>query len=67
MIFEQNMSIERMGKKLGFIVSYLLFTTILFFILTLLKKIPESWTYIHIMGITILIVLIGAMIKRFLE
>ena len=67
MIFKQKLSIERLGEKVGYIFSYFLFTTILFFILTLLNKIPESWSYVHVMGITILIVLIGFMIKRLLK
>ena len=64
MIFEENKIIEKLGEKLGYIFSYFLFTTILFFILTLLKKIPESWSYIHIMVITVVIALGGTMIKR---
>jgi hypothetical protein len=67
MIFEQNKTIEKFGKKIGYIFSYFLFTTILFFILTILKKIPETWSYIHVMGITVLIALTGALIKRFLK
>ena len=67
MIFEENKAIENIGEKLGFIFSYFLFTTILFFILSMLKKIPESWSYIHVMGIVILIVLIGIVTKRFLK
>lgn len=67
MTFEQNKSIKKLGEILGYIFSYFLFTTILFFILVLLKKIPETWNYFHVMGITILIVLIGAIIKRLLK
>ena len=67
MIFEQNKSIEKLGEKLGYIFSYLLFTAILFFILVLMKKIPESWSYMHIMGITILIAIMGIMIKILLK
>jgi len=67
MIFEENKAIENLGEKLGYVFSYFIFTTILFFILILLKKIPESWSYFHIMGITILIVLTGTVIKKFLK
>jgi len=67
MIFEENKTIEKLGEKLGYIFSYFLFTTILFFILTLLEKIPESWYYPHVMGITILIALIGIGIKKLLR
>ena len=67
MIFEQNKSIEKFGQRTGYIFSYFLFTTILFFILTLLNQVPDSWSYFHVMGITILIVVIGFAIKRFLK
>ena len=67
MIFEENKTIEILGEKLGYIFSYFLFTTILFFILMVLKKIPESWSYIHVMGIVALIVLVSTVIKRFLK
>lgn len=67
MIFEENKTIEKVGKKFGYIFSYLTFTTILFLILILLKKIPESWTYVYVMVIVVLIAITGTMIKRFLK
>ena len=67
MIFEENKTIEKLSEKLGYIFSYFLFTTILFLILIFLKKIPESWSYFHVMGITILIAVIGIAIRRFLK
>ena len=67
MILEENNTIEKVGEKLGYVVSYFLFTTILFFILVLLKKLPESWLYIHVVGIVILIAIMGTIIKRFLK
>jgi len=67
MIFEQNKPIEKFGQRTGYMFSYFLFTTILFFILTLLGKVPESWSYFHVMGITILIVIIGFVIRWFLK
>ena len=65
--FEENKTAGKVGEKIGFVFSYFLFTTILFFILLLLKKLPESWNYLHIMGIVLIITLIGASIKRLLE
>lgn len=65
MFFEESKSIEKFGEKIGYIVAYFLFTTILFFILAVLNKIPPSWSYLHIMGITFLITLTGILIKRF--
>ena len=67
MIFEQNKSLEKLGEKLGYVFGYFLFTTVLFFILLLLKKIPETGSYFHVMGITILIIFIGTILKRLLK
>ena len=67
MIFEENKTIEKLGERLGYIFSYFLFTTILFLILIFLKKIPESWSYFQVMGITISIAVIGIVIRRFLK
>jgi len=67
MIFEQNNSIERFGKKTGYIFVYSLFTTMLFFILKLLNKIYDSLSYLDVVMITFLIALFGTLIKRFLE
>jgi len=67
MLFEQNNNIEKFGKKIGYIFAYFLFTTILFFILRLLNKIPDSWSYYSIMVITLVIALLGVVIKRFLK
>ncbi len=67
MFFEQNNSIERFGEKIGYAFAYFLFTTILFFILKLLNKIPASWSYYNIMVITLVIALLGIVIKRFLN
>jgi hypothetical protein len=67
MNFEENKQVIRVGEKIGFVFAYFLFTTILFFILLILKKLPGSWNYLHIMGIVLIIALIGAGIKRLLK
>ena len=67
MIFERSDKIENFGEKLGYIFSYFLFTTVLYVVLTLLKKIPENWTYFSIMIITVIIALIGIVFKKLLK
>jgi len=67
MLIEENKKIEKIATIIGYLVSYFLFTTILFIILILLKKIPEVWSYYHIMGITIFIATLGFVIKRLLK
>lgn len=65
MQFEEDKRYQKLGEKIGFIFGYFLFTTMLFFILLLSKKLPSSWSYFHIIGITILINIFGFLIKEF--
>jgi len=67
MQFQKNKLIEILGERAGYLFTYFLLTTVLFFILTALNKIPKSWSYFHIMAITVLIALIGAVIKGLLK
>jgi len=62
-----ELRIEYIGEKIGYLVMYLLFTTILYFILKLLNKFPDDWNYFYIMGLIFIIVLIGVLIKKVLE
>lgn len=64
--FEGNFN-EKIGERAGYLASYLLFTTILFFVLKLSNKMPESWDYTNVMLITFIIALIGVIIKRLLK
>ena len=66
MIFENKTEVERIGKVIGYIIMYFIFTTILYFILKILDKLPGTWDYFHIMAITITIALTGILIKRWL-
>ena len=67
MISEENKTIENIGEKLGYIFSYFVFTTILFFILIILKKISGPLSYVYVMVIVTLISVAGIFIKRFLR
>jgi len=67
MQFEQSKVFDNWGAKLGFVCAYFVFTTLLFWIFLLLKKMPAGWNYLHIMLITIIITLIGLGVKRLLK
>lgn len=67
MIFDESKLVMRFGEKFGFLFAYLIFTTILVFILNKLDKIPQSWNYLHIAAITLCIVFIGYIVKRLLK
>ena len=67
MLFNENELMDKAGIMAGFVFGYFLFTTILFFLLTFLNKIPEDWTYLHIASLTLLITLIGAFLKYLLR
>jgi hypothetical protein len=67
MRFGQDNPIETLGQYLGFILSYLLFTTLLFLIFVVLGKLPAGWGFLHFIAITLLTVLLGLGIRRLLE
>jgi len=64
---EQHHSLQKGGKFLGFLLSYGIFTTILFFILLLTKKLPALWGYYHIAAITLGITLLGILLRKLLK
>lgn len=51
----------------GYAVAYLLSTTVLFFMLTLLEKLPGSWSYPHITALNALVALLGLAVRRLLK
>lgn len=66
MKFNKKEKIKKFGEKAGFILMYFIFTTLLYFILKFLNKIP-NWNYFHILLLTFFIMLIGILLKWFLE
>lgn len=66
MDFKQRKNGFKLGKRIGFIFSYFLFTTIAYFIFKLTGKIG-NWTYYHFMVLVLLITLLGLLIKRMLK
>jgi len=66
MQFEEDKKHQKLGERAGFIFGYFIFTTFLFLILMFSKRMPNSWSYLHIMGITILITIFGLLIKGFI-
>jgi hypothetical protein len=67
MRFEDNKDEEKGWKIIGFILSYFVFTTVLFFLLRFLKKIPSSWSYLNIMIITLIITATGMILSKYLK
>ena len=66
MLFEEDNSVQVFGERVGYASAYLLFTTVLFIVLTLLSKLPASWSYLHVMGVTFSISLLGVVTRRFI-
>ena len=64
---QQEGSAERLGKWVGYASSYLLFTTVFFLVLVFTGRIPQTWSYLHIMAITFVIAVVGVIIKRLLK
>lgn len=57
----------KLGWVSGYAAAYLFFTTALFFMLTLLEKLPGSRSYFHIMVITALVAILGLAVTRLLK
>jgi hypothetical protein len=54
-------------KSIGFLISYFIFTTVAYFVLTYTYRIPSNWGYLHIMMITFGVVIFGYILKRWLS
>jgi len=67
MIFEENKIIEEYGEKAGFLLAYIIFTTILYFIFFFLNKLPTIRSYWYLITATLMITIIGLIIKRLLK
>lgn len=65
-MIQKGIDFGKIGEKLGYTGSYFLFTTLLFFVLTFLHKIPASWTYFHIMAVVALLAIAGIALRRYL-
>ena len=65
--FKESKLFEKTGKKIGYVFSLFISTTILFFILTFLDKLPSLWSYFYVMAIIFLISLVGIILKHFLK
>lgn len=66
-VFEQSRLFERTGRAIGYLFAYFMFTAILYLVLYAAKKLPHSWSCLHIAGITAIIAFAGAMMKRYLK
>ncbi|MBS3166637.1 hypothetical protein J4403_00330 [Candidatus Woesearchaeota archaeon] len=67
MIFEENKSSQKFGEKIGYILAYFVFVTILFFILKITSRLPNSNGYLWAMLIVFVIALVGYLIKKLLK
>jgi hypothetical protein len=67
MQFEQPKKGEAIGIVAGYVLSYTIFTTVLFGVLFFLHKLPSSWSYMHIMAITAFVAGMGFIVRRLLK
>lgn len=59
-------SLEKVGVKVGFLISYILSSLLLFYILTALGKISYTTAaLLKVFGVVLLIAIIGGLIQRF--
>ncbi len=53
--------------RIGYLISYIIFTSIVYLMLSFLNKIPHYFSIYHIAIITFAIVILGELIKRYLK
>ncbi len=66
-LFSKNNTLKKTGKLLGFAISFFLFSTIFYFVLTFTEKIPDDWTVFHISVILIGVLIVSYIIKKILR
>ena len=67
MRFSEKNSKKRIGKFIGYLALFLIFTTILYFILSFFEKLPKSGGYFFVLFLTISILVVGRCIKYWLS
>ncbi len=67
MNFEENKLIENLSEKVGFVFSYFVFTTVLFFILSYTNRLPQGADYFYAVKITLTIIMTGILLKYLLK
>jgi len=67
MNFERHGTKNTFAYKLGYVGMYLIFTLILYLILSKLNNLPMDWSLIHLVGVTLIIVLLGRTLKLVLK
>jgi hypothetical protein len=60
-------SLQKAGELSGILFSFLLSTTVLFFILSLTKKLPPTWSILTIAGIILGVFAFGVFLQRILR
>ena len=54
-------------ERAGYLITFIIFSAILYFILSFFEKIPADWIYLHVLGLSIGIVLLSKCLKRLLK
>lgn len=67
MDFEKKNYIEKIGKSIGYITMYSVFSILLFLILRFTHRIPDSWSFLYILLTTLAITLFGILLKMVLK
>jgi len=61
---EKKYDVKMWGVYVGYLLFYFVFTTVLFFILSLTEKLPEHWNYLSVANITFFGVILIKILKR---
>ena len=67
MSIQSNNMAEKFGLVIGFLFIYFVFTTVLYFILSILERLPANWNYFYVMVLTAIIVFIGFAVRKYIK
>ncbi|MEM2963343.1 MAG: hypothetical protein QXW70_01330 [Candidatus Anstonellales archaeon] len=61
---KEELKMANFGHKVGYILSFIFFSLILFLLLSFTNKLPKEVSYPHILFLVFLLVLISNLLKR---
>ncbi|MFP4190137.1 MAG: hypothetical protein ACLFSL_03815 [Candidatus Woesearchaeota archaeon] len=66
-MFTHHVLWERIGRFTGFTLSFVIFSMMLFFFMSMMGKIPDTWSFFDIFYMTLPLLLVAYLVRRWLE
>jgi len=67
MFFAKKTKLEASGQIIGFLSAYILFSSVLFFALQIIRKASSHYLFFNIITITFFVAVLGLIVRRFLK